>query len=337
MSYVMKTNLARKENYGGKRSTSDIDYIVFHYTTNDGDSDEANGNYYHDNAVKASAHYFVDDDSVTQSVPDDYVAYSVGGNKWTDCAQTGGGKLYGIAKNSNSISIELCDAKRDGVVMATEATLENAVELCKKLMKKYGVDIDHVIRHFDVNGKHCPVYYMDPVAWAGFKKRLTGSTSNDISTGASDQASSKKIDVVHQVYAKEKKWLSEITNYNNQNGKGYSGWLGYPMLGFRAKTKGKAEDVGYLEYRAHKKGGGWLSWRRDYNKDSSGDTFAGNLKSEIDGLQFRIVGVSGKHVRYRVHVVDKGWLGWITDYGEGSQGYAGLYGHAIDAVKIEVV
>lgn len=146
-----------------------------------------------------------------------------------------------------------------------------------------------------------------------------------------------KIDVVHQVYAKEKGWLPEITNFNTVNGNGYSGWLGYPMLGVRAKTKGDASVAGYLEYRSHKKGGNWFAWRRDYNTDTSGDTFAGNLKNEIDGLQFRIVGVSGRHVRYRVHTVDAGWLGWITDYGEGSNGYAGIYGHAIDGLQIEII
>lgn len=346
MSYIMKTNLARKENYGSKRSVSDIKYIVIHFTANDGDSDESNGNYFHNRIVKASAHYFVDDNSVTQSVPDDHVAYSVGGSKYRDCDKTGGGKLYGVAKNANTLNIELCDSDRNGTIMATEATMENTAELCKVLMSKYGIDADHVIRHFDVNGKHCPAYFMDAAAWSGFKSRLSGSVEASAPTPAPTPAPvvakptpapSNKIDVVHQVYAKEKGWLSEVTNYNDVNGRGYSGWLDYPMLGFRAKTKGSSDTAGYLEYRAHKKGGDWLSWRRDFEKDSYGDTFSGNLKSEIDGLQFRIVGVTGRHVRYRVHAIGKGWLGWITDYGEGSNGYAGMYGHAIDGVKIEVV
>lgn len=174
MSYIMMTNLARKENYGGKRTTP-IKYIVIHFTANDGDSDESNARYFHNNVVKASAHYFVDDNSVTQSVPDDHVAYSVGGKKYSDCAKTGGGKLYGVARNANTLNIELCDTKRDGKVMATEATLANAAKLCCTLMKKYNIDADHVIRHFDVNGKHCPAYFMDDTAWKNFKKRLTGN------------------------------------------------------------------------------------------------------------------------------------------------------------------
>ena len=41
-------------------------------------------------------------------------------------------------------------------------------------MKQYNIDIDHVIRHFDVNGKHCPAYLMDEQAWKKFRARIMG-------------------------------------------------------------------------------------------------------------------------------------------------------------------
>ena len=169
-----KTHLADRSNYGSARKASQIKYLIIHYTANDGDSDEGNGNYFSNPLnPKSSAHYFVDDDSCTQSVPDLYVAYSVGGSKWNDCAQTGGGTMYGIINNTNSISIEMCDAKRDGVIQATEQTMANTAILAKELMKKYNITIDRVYRHFDVNGKHCPAYMMDASKWAAFKARLT--------------------------------------------------------------------------------------------------------------------------------------------------------------------
>lgn len=89
--------------------------------------------------------------------------------------------------------------------------------------------------------------------------------------------------------------------------------MGKPIVAFRAKTKGDADAVGYLEYRAHRKGGGWYGWRRDYNKDSAGDTFAGDGKNPIDGLQFRLVGISGKMsvIVYIVSAKD-GWIGLLT-------------------------
>lgn len=172
MNLPIKVNLANRQNYGGVRSAASIKYIVLHYTANDGDHDEDNGVYFADNVVSASAHYFVDDDSITLSVPELCVAWAVGGPKWKDCATTGGGKMHGKITNVNSISVEMCDTLRNGTMMATEQTMANAAALVKMLMKKYNIDIDHVYRHFDVNGKHCPIYLMDEDAWAEFKERL---------------------------------------------------------------------------------------------------------------------------------------------------------------------
>lgn len=180
MSYKLKKNLANKKNYGALRNVSDIKYIVIHYTANDGDTDEANANYFKNNVVQSSAHYFVDDDSVTQSVPDNYTAWAVGGSRYSDYTKTGGAKYYGKCTNSNSISIELCDDVRDGVIYPSDKTIKIAIELTKDLMKKYNVKADHVIRHFDVNGKHCPAYWCCSAAnnkkWlTEFHDKLTGA------------------------------------------------------------------------------------------------------------------------------------------------------------------
>ena len=176
MAYTFKSRLAHKSNYGSKRALGNIKYIVIHYTANDGDSDEGNGNYFANNIIKASAHYFVDGDSITQSVPDEYVAYSVGGNKYSDCNKTGGGKFYGQCTNYNSISIELCDEIKNGISDFSTATIENAVEFVKILMKKHHIDINHIIRHFDVNGKPCPLPYVDSAKWKEFKDMITGGS-----------------------------------------------------------------------------------------------------------------------------------------------------------------
>ena len=175
MSYTFKKRLSNRANYGSQRVLSKIKYIVIHYTANDGDSDEGNGNYFANNIVKASAHYFVDGDSVTQSVPDDYVAWSVGDKKYSNCNKTGGGKFYGQCNNTNSISIEMCDEVKNGKSDFSAATIENTIELTKMLMKKYNVDISRVIRHFDVSGKSCPAPYVDNAKWKEFKNMITES------------------------------------------------------------------------------------------------------------------------------------------------------------------
>ena len=156
---AIKENLANKANYGSTRSTSAIKYIVIHYTGNDGDSDEGNAKYFKNNVVKASAHYFVDDDSITRSVHDNYVAWSVGGSKYGSCSATDGGKHYGKCTNANSISIEICDDVKNGIVYPSAKTIQNALDLVKMLMKKYNIPQENVIRHFDVTGKICPAYW----------------------------------------------------------------------------------------------------------------------------------------------------------------------------------
>ena len=179
MSYVMKEHLANKANYGSKRDLSKIKYLVIHYTSNDGDSDEANGKYFANNVVKASSHYFVDDNSVTQSVPDDYVAYAVGGK-----CQSNHHPMYKVITNTNSISIEMCDNHKDGTVHICDETLANTYALARALMSKYNITIDRVYRHYDVNGKLCPNCngLLDDAIWQNFKNNIVNSTVGNLGT-----------------------------------------------------------------------------------------------------------------------------------------------------------
>ena len=55
----------------------------------------------------------------------------------------------------------MCDAKRDGKVMATAKTIANAADLAATLCEKYNIPVDHIIRHYDVTGKLCPKYWVD--------------------------------------------------------------------------------------------------------------------------------------------------------------------------------
>lgn len=172
MSYILKEQLAAAGNYGGSRAAENIRYLVIHYTGNDGDTAANNAAYFQNNVVKASAHYFVDDTTVWRSVPDLRIAWAVGGKRYASADETGGGTMYGVITNTNSISVELCDTRRDGSYQASEATQANAAELCRGLMKQYGIPISNVYRHFDVTGKLCPSYFVDDAAWTAFKARL---------------------------------------------------------------------------------------------------------------------------------------------------------------------
>ena len=157
-------NLANPANYWKKRGLSGIKWIVLHYTGNDGDTDTGNGKYFAREAVGASAHYFVDEDSATQSVPDEYIAWH---------CQTPGMALKCGCRNSNSIGVEMCSDYVNGKCVITEKTKQNAAKIVKWLMAKYHIPPERVVRHFDVCGKECPLPWVkNKNEWLGFKKIL---------------------------------------------------------------------------------------------------------------------------------------------------------------------
>lgn len=161
---------ANKHNYGGRRLYSSVKYIIIHYTGNKGDTAENNAEYFSKRlSTPVSAHFFVDQKGgIYKSVPMNFVAYSVGGRKYDDCSKTGGGKYYGVATNRNSVSIELCDnATRD-----PSAAQINAVVNVIRYIRTYCKSAKVVIRHFDVNGKHCPLRMTSSKKWNTFKKEI---------------------------------------------------------------------------------------------------------------------------------------------------------------------
>lgn len=161
---------AKSISYGSKRSLKDIFYIVIHFTAGKGDTAKNEGAYFATrNKIKAGAHFFVGQDgTIVKSVNMNRTAWAVGGNKWTDCNKTGGGKYYKICTNANSISIELCDnATKDpsnAQVNATKDLIRYIRSKCPNAKK--------IIRHFDVNGKYCPIRMMNEKKWKAFKVRI---------------------------------------------------------------------------------------------------------------------------------------------------------------------
>ena len=160
---------ADPSNYYSGRGGNSIKYIVMHYTANDGDTDEGNAHYFQGAGRRASAHYFVDKDSVTQSVRDRDAAWHCGG-----ALESSHHPLRGICMNRNSLGVEMCSDIVGGKYTITPQTVDRAVELVKYLMAKYGIDVDHVVRHYDVTGKLCPEPWVgDESLWRKFKARLT--------------------------------------------------------------------------------------------------------------------------------------------------------------------
>lgn len=166
----MKKIPAKPISYGGKRDHRQILYIVIHYTAGKGDIAEAEGNYFKNvNTRKAGAHFFVDQyGNIVKSIPLNRIAWAVGGEKYQDCPQTGGGKYYGKVTNFNSVSIELCD----NLTKDPSTKQIKAVKQTINHIRKYCPNAKTLVRHFDVTGKHCPARMMDSKRWKKFKKEL---------------------------------------------------------------------------------------------------------------------------------------------------------------------
>lgn len=132
-----------------------VEWIVLHYPVAPGCNAKWCYDYYNRCNESKSAHYAISEYSIECIVPCNLAAYhcSVAG-KVTYCG----------ANNWNSIGIDLMDRKlscktksvedRDWYI--PEATLELAANFIARLMEIYEIDIDHVVRHFDITKKWCP-------------------------------------------------------------------------------------------------------------------------------------------------------------------------------------
>lgn len=146
----------------------DIKYIVIHFTGNNGDTALNNCTFFSGANRKASANYFVGNDGIYQSVPDNWAAWAVGGTNTYK---------HRYCRNMNSISIEMCSRiGAEGKYYIDDDVVEQTIKLTKYLMNKYGVPVENVLRHYDVWDKKCPEPFVrQPELWENFKERLTES------------------------------------------------------------------------------------------------------------------------------------------------------------------
>lgn len=174
--------LSRFNHYEGGNSK---DYIIIHSTGNTNDTAKNNADYFGRADRGASAHYFVDDNSIYQVVEDNDCSWSCGD----------GHNKYGIG-NRNTIAIEMCGTA-DGNI--SDKTIENTLALTKSLMNKYGINIDHVVRHYDASRKCCPSQFSPNgwKRWSDFKSRLEGKKADIDNTNNEYVIEIGKVQQVH--------------------------------------------------------------------------------------------------------------------------------------------
>lgn len=130
--------------------------VVIHYVGNPNTSAAANRNYFEslkDGAeeIYASAHFIVGlEGEVVQCIPLTEWAYASN------------------SRNGDTVSVEVCHPDETGEF--SQVTYDRAVELTAWLCKEFHLDpAEDVIRHYDVTGKLCPLYYVEhPEAWDAF-------------------------------------------------------------------------------------------------------------------------------------------------------------------------
>ena len=133
-----------------------VNGIVIHYTANPGATAIANRNYFENlkdtHTTKASSHFVVGlEGEIVQCIPTAEIAYASND------------------RNSDTISIECCYKNEDGSF--EQAPYDSVIRLTAWLCEKFGLTSEDVIRHYDVTGKLCPLYYVEHEdAWTQFKK-----------------------------------------------------------------------------------------------------------------------------------------------------------------------
>ena len=167
----MQIKTANRENFTAKqRKLSDIAYLVVHYTGNRGDTAKNNADYFAREVTGTSAHYFVDEREVWQSVPENHAAWHCG---------TKGTYYHPACRNANSICVEVCMLDKQGRVR--QASVDRAAVLVRELMQRYGIPADRVVRHYDVTHKDCPApMVQNPALWQAFQNKLTQEDENDM-------------------------------------------------------------------------------------------------------------------------------------------------------------
>ena len=152
--------LSNQTNYNlSPRNGTKVAYIVVHYTATMA-SAKNNVIYFSGGNRDASADFFIDDTSIWQFNPDL--------KKWFSWHCGDGHGKWGIT-NSNSIGIEVVSDGRD----FSKAEIDRLAWLVTKLMKEFGIDANHVVRHYDASRKECPLPYIDNAKWQALRKTIT--------------------------------------------------------------------------------------------------------------------------------------------------------------------
>ncbi|MBR2778609.1 MAG: N-acetylmuramoyl-L-alanine amidase [Firmicutes bacterium] len=130
----------------------DVQDIVIHYVANPGATAQNNRDFFNSAASNVSSHFVIGlDGEIIQCIP---LNEKCSASNW---------------RNLDSISIEVCHPDESG--QFNDASYQSLVRLTAWLCDLCGLKNDHIIRHYDITGKMCPLYYVEhPEAWEQFRR-----------------------------------------------------------------------------------------------------------------------------------------------------------------------
>lgn len=133
--------------------------IVIHYVGNPGTTAQQNRDYYASRSSEVSSHFVIGlKGEVIQCIP--LHEKSSASNH----------------RNKDTISIEVCHPDESGKF--TDETYDSLVKLTVWLCEVCGLDSSDIIRHYDITGKQCPLYFVTHEnVWERFKKDVAISIS----------------------------------------------------------------------------------------------------------------------------------------------------------------
>ena len=136
----------------------DIRDIVVHYVGNPGTTARQNRDYYANPSSEVSSHFIIGlDGEIIQCIP---------------LYEKSSASNY---RNKDTISIEVCHPDASGKF--TDAAYESLVKLTAWLCDVCGLDESHIIRHYDITGKQCPLYFVTHEdVWEQFKRDVSENT-----------------------------------------------------------------------------------------------------------------------------------------------------------------
>lgn len=155
---------------------SGVRKLIIHYTATPGATKENERAYFNGTCITAkryaSAHIFVDKNGAVNIIPLNEVAYAANDVQKRNANGTPYRGVPEIAPNANfyTVSVELC-VEKDWTF--DEKTVTNAVNVFAELCKKFHLNEEDIVRHYDVTAKNCPAPFVsNPEAFKEFKLRV---------------------------------------------------------------------------------------------------------------------------------------------------------------------